>query len=60
MRKLKTGQLAQRVGLHSNTIRKLEKQGLIKAERSISGYRIFDERAIGEIFRIYERRRLNS
>ena len=58
--RLKVGQLAQKVGLHANTIRKLEKRGLIRAERTLSGYRVFDVRTIEDIIRIYKRRRVGS
>jgi DNA-binding transcriptional MerR regulator len=44
---------AEELGLHENTIRRLEQRGLIKPERSTAGHRIFDEETIEKIRKIY-------
>jgi DNA-binding transcriptional MerR regulator len=54
--KLKTGEVAKLTGLHFNTIRDLEKKGLIKAERSLAGHRLFDLGVIEKIKEIYEQK----
>ncbi|MBI4317833.1 MAG: MerR family DNA-binding transcriptional regulator [Chloroflexi bacterium] len=44
LRKLRIGQLAERVGMHPKTIRYYEDIGLIpKAQRDSSGYRVYPE-----------------
>ena len=40
---------AKRLGVHPNTLRGLEKRGIIKLERDWSGYRVFSDRDIEEI-----------
>ena len=45
----KIGELAKETGLHVNTIRRLENDGVIQADRTLSGYRIFSEDAIEQL-----------
>lgn len=37
------GELAQRVGTSTRTLRYYEAHGLVRADRSASGYRVYDE-----------------
>ncbi len=46
---IRISEAAKRLGIHPNTLRHLEKRGVIKPERDWSGYRIFSERDIEEI-----------
>jgi excisionase family DNA binding protein len=50
----KIGEVAKLLGLHVNTVRKLEREGFIKAERSLAGYRMFNTGAIEKIRGRYE------
>lgn len=48
------GQVSRELGIHENTIRALERRGLIHPDRSLTGYRIFDEETIQKIREIYQ------
>jgi DNA-binding transcriptional MerR regulator len=48
-------QLAQQVGLHVSTIRRLEQAGIVKSERDKNGWRIFDESAVRTLRTLYKR-----
>jgi MerR family transcriptional regulator, copper efflux regulator len=45
----RVSELAERVGLPPSTLRFYEQAGLVPARRSESGYRLFDDRAVGRI-----------
>lgn len=51
--KLRIGEVEKLTRLHRLTIKSLEKRGLIKAERSLAGHRLFDIGVIDEIRKIY-------
>jgi len=46
---MKVSELAQRTGVSAHRLRRYEDQGLIRAERSGSGYREFGERTVREV-----------
>jgi len=46
-------EVAKELGLHENTIRRLEQRGLIRPERTLAGHRIFDEETLERIRKIY-------
>jgi MerR family copper efflux transcriptional regulator len=46
---MKVSELAQRTGVSVHRLRRYEEQGLIRAERSGSGYREFAERTLREV-----------
>jgi DNA-binding transcriptional MerR regulator len=50
---LKIGDVARRLNIHPNTIRRLEKNGLIKTQRTLTGYRIFTPETVEKIREIY-------
>jgi len=45
--------LARRVGLHPNTIRRLEKAGVVHASRDVNGWRRYDESAVDQLRKLY-------
>jgi len=46
-------ELAKAVGLHPETLRRLERKGLITSERDLNGWRRFDSDVAGKIRRLY-------
>jgi DNA-binding transcriptional MerR regulator len=51
---MKIGDVARSLQIHPNTIRRLEKKGLIQTQRTLTGYRVFTPETIEKIRRIYE------
>ncbi len=51
---LKIGDVAKQLKIHPNTIRRLEKNGLIRTQRTLTGYRIFTPETVEKIRQIYE------
>jgi len=49
------GETAKELGIHANTIRRLERLGLIKPQRNLVGHRIFNDEIITDIRKIYKR-----
>jgi len=45
--------LAKRVGLHAETIRRLEKKGVITCRRDVNGWRHFHEQAVSQLRELY-------
>ena len=52
----KMHEVVQELGLHENTIRNLERKGLINPIMSLAGHRIFTEQEIQKIRQIYEKK----
>ncbi len=46
---IRISEAAKRLGIHLQTIRELEKRGVIQVRRDWAGYRIFDEQELKEI-----------
>jgi len=59
MRK-KIHEVSQELGLHPNTIRLLERRGLIHPDRNLAGHRVFTDDMIQEIRAIYRDKRPNN
>lgn len=53
MNELRIGDVAKQLKIHPNTIRRLEKDGLIHTERTLTGYRIFTPETIQKIREFY-------
>jgi len=45
--------LSRKVGLHPNTIRRLEKDGVIRANRDVNGWRRYDESTVDQLKKLY-------
>jgi hypothetical protein len=45
--------VAREAGVHKNTVRNLEKRGLIAAERDCNGWRRYSPQVVEEIRRLY-------
>ena len=45
--------LAKKVGLHPNTIRRLEKTGVIHSNRDVNNWRRYDESAVDQLRKLY-------
>ncbi len=45
-------EVAEKVGVHANTVRNLERRGMIKPQRGWQGWRIFSEKDVEEIRKI--------
>jgi DNA-binding transcriptional MerR regulator len=58
--KLRIGEVSKLTGLHFLTIKSLEKRGLIKAERSLAGHRLFDFQVVEKIKKIYHEQQCNG
>jgi excisionase family DNA binding protein len=54
---MKISELAKLVGIHETTIRRLEREGVIKADRTITGHRIFTAESAQKILDLYRKRR---
>ena len=52
MSELQIGELAQRTGSSTRSLRYYERQGLLTATREGNGYRSFDDSAVGTVLRI--------
>ncbi len=50
---LKIGDVAKQLQIHPNTIRRLERNGLIRTQRTLTGYRIFTPEMVEKIREIY-------
>ena len=50
---MKIGEVARQLKIHPTTLRRLEKNGLIRTERTLTGYRIFTSATIEKIREIY-------
>ena len=50
---LKIGEVAKQLRIHPNTIRRLEKNGLIRTQRTLTGYRIFTSETVEKIREFY-------
>ncbi len=53
MDRFKIGDAARQLQIHPNTVRRLEKNGLIRTQRTLTGYRIFTPETIQKIREIY-------
>lgn len=51
---MKIGELAQRTGVSVRSLRYYEQQGLLAAERTSGGHRVYPERAVDRVIRIQE------
>jgi Mn-dependent DtxR family transcriptional regulator len=51
---MKIGDVARQLKIHPTTIRRLEKNGLIRPQRTLTGYRIFTPETVEKIRGIYE------
>lgn len=47
------GELAERVGLHPVTLRRLERRGLITSHRDVNGWRVYGPDAEEALKRLY-------
>jgi len=54
---LMTGDVARRLGVTSERVRQLERQGVLKAERTVSGLRIFNASDVERLARERQERR---
>ncbi len=54
--KLKTHEVARLAGLHVNTVRTLERTGVIQCDRSTAGFRVFDRSVLKQIANHYQKR----
>jgi len=52
----KIGEVKRELGLHENTIRSLERKGLIHPMRNLVGHRIFTEDVIQKIREVYQQK----
>lgn len=50
----KIHEVSRELGIHENTIRGLERRGLIHPDRNLVGHRIFTEDVVQKIRQIYE------
>ena len=48
---IRISEAAKRIGVHPNTLRDLEKRGMITARRDWVGYRVFSEEDLAQIER---------
>ena len=48
-------QVAEAVGVHPETIRRLERAGVVHSARDKNGWRIFDQSAVEELRKLYRR-----
>ena len=46
-------ELAERVGLHPETIRRLERRGLISSQRDINNWRRYSPEVVDQLKRLY-------
>lgn len=46
MKLLLIHEVAKKLGVHVNTVRKWEREGFIKAKRNYRGYRVFEEEEV--------------
>ena len=53
MKGLLISELAKSVGLHPETIRRLEKRGLIASRRDVNGWRRYDPEAAEKLHSLY-------
>lgn len=51
---MKIGEVARQLKIHPNTLRRLEKIGLFRTQRTLTGYRIFTSETVQKIREIYE------
>ena len=49
MQKLKVSQAAKELGCHPETVRRLERRGVLKAKRDYRNFRVFD---LGEVLKV--------
>ncbi len=49
------GELAERVGLHPVTIRRLERKGVLQSKRDRNGWRVYEPEAVEALQRLYRR-----
>ena len=49
------GELAERVGLHPVTIRRLERKGVLQSKRDRNGWRVYGPEAVETLQRLYRR-----
>jgi DNA-binding transcriptional MerR regulator len=48
-------ELAEAVGVHPETIRRLERAGILHSERDKNGWRVFDQSAVEKLKELYKR-----
>lgn len=53
MRRLLVGEVAKRADLHPETVKNLEKKGLIESHRDFNGWRRFDPEVVEKILALY-------
>ena len=53
MKRLKISELANAVGLHPETLRRLERKGLITSLRDVNGWRRYDPETVEKIRSLY-------
>ncbi|WP_032763192.1 MerR family transcriptional regulator [Streptomyces sp. CNS654] len=51
---MQIGELSERTGASRRSIRYYEQQGLLEAERTIKGWRVYDERAVNRVLNVRE------
>lgn len=49
------GEVAEKVGIHPSTIRRLERSGVLEAPRDHNGWRVYDDSAVDALRRLYKR-----
>jgi len=57
---MRISELAEKVGLHPETIRRLEKKGLITAKRDVNGWRQFPPEAVTRLRELYAKPELEK
>ena len=53
MKGLLISQVAKAVGLHTETIRRVERKGLIKSRRDVNGWRRYEPEIVGQVRSLY-------
>jgi DNA-binding transcriptional MerR regulator len=53
MKRLLVSTLARAVGVHPETVRRLERRGLIKSSRDVNGWRRYPASAVDTLRRLY-------
>ncbi len=53
MKRLLVGEVANLIGIHPETVKRLEKRGLIESQRDLNGWRRYDPEAVEMLRRLY-------
>ncbi|MEE8112759.1 MAG: MerR family transcriptional regulator [Nitrososphaerales archaeon] len=53
MKRLLISELAEAVGLHPETLRRLERRGLITSRRDVNGWRRYDTETVEKVRSLY-------